>query len=378
MITRAALGLAGLLTLASCGTVTMENFPATEQILKAGQYVERRPLAEPDSVARAIDERVGRILGAPLSMDGAVEIAMLRHPDLQAIYGRNQQYGDAIVANLERPDPSGVAVEVRAVRAALLTSASSTDPVRFAEIHADATRRFLGIGTAVRRAYWSAVAQGAIAAIEKDATEAARAAATLANEQFRSGTLARAEQARLVLEAARAVRSLRKAEADALAARETLARQLGLWGAETAFTLPDRLPDLPPRLPPLPDLEARAVSRLDVLADRGLVGIRMSAAAARSEARTAHAGWIRAHEDALQIRDAMLPAQQAVLAETQLRYNAMLVDLYALMRAVREGLVLRQDYVASVRDYLLAEITLETAIGAPRLADAVTPRRNSQ
>ncbi len=55
------------------------------------------------------------------------------------------------------------------------------------------------------------------------------------------------------------------AEQDALASREQLTRLMGLWGAQTAFTLPDRLPDLPASARVLTDVEAQAISqRLDV------------------------------------------------------------------------------------------------------------------
>lgn len=54
-----------------------------------------------------------------------------------------------------------------------------------------------------------------------------------------------------------------------VAARERLTRLLGLWGADTAFTLPARLPDLPSAPSEVADLERRALdARLDVAAAR--------------------------------------------------------------------------------------------------------------
>ena len=51
--------------------------------------------------------------------------------------------------------------------------------------------------------------------------------------------------------------------------RERLTRLLGLWGADTGFTLPDRLPELPPAAAEIPDLERLAIERrLDVQAAR--------------------------------------------------------------------------------------------------------------
>jgi outer membrane protein TolC len=54
-----------------------------------------------------------------------------------------------------------------------------------------------------------------------------------------------------------------------LAEREKLTRLLGLSGAETQFTLPERLPELPAGLADSTDLEARALrDRLDLQASR--------------------------------------------------------------------------------------------------------------
>jgi outer membrane protein TolC len=52
-------------------------------------------------------------------------------------------------------------------------------------------------------------------------------------------------------------------------ARERLVRLLGLWGQDSAFTLPERLPDLPAAPAQIADLEQRALgNRLDVAAAR--------------------------------------------------------------------------------------------------------------
>ena len=49
------------------------------------------------------------------------------------------------------------------------------------------------------------------------------------------------------------------------AARERLNRLMGLWGVQTAFRLPERLPDLPAQTRELPDIERIAIEqRLDV------------------------------------------------------------------------------------------------------------------
>jgi outer membrane protein TolC len=61
--------------------------------------------------------------------------------------------------------------------------------------------------------------------------------------------------------------NLARAERAQLATRERLTRLMGLWGTQTAFTLPPRLPDLPGTAQDLPDVEQTALAqRLDVRA----------------------------------------------------------------------------------------------------------------
>ena len=55
----------------------------------------------------------------------------------------------------------------------------------------------------------------------------------------------------------------------AQAEREALIRQLGVWGADTGFKLPERLPDLPKERPELQQIEAYALrNRLDIQAGK--------------------------------------------------------------------------------------------------------------
>ena len=59
---------------------------------------------------------------------------------------------------------------------------------------------------------------------------------------------------------------LAKAEQAQGSTRERLTRLMGAWGAQTQFSLPERLPDLPKEALDLPDVERVALAqRLDVL-----------------------------------------------------------------------------------------------------------------
>jgi outer membrane protein TolC len=70
----------------------------------------------------------------------------------------------------------------------------------------------------------------------------------------------------------RAAQQLLWAQQQALATRERLTRLLGLWGEQTGFALPERLPDLPAQPREQPDIERTALAqRLDVTVARAAV-----------------------------------------------------------------------------------------------------------
>lgn len=121
----------------------------------------------------------------------------------------------------------------------------------------------------VREAYFTLVAAQQITALRRAILDGAEAAAALAGRQREAGTMNELDlvQQLAVLDQARV--DLATSQARVLAARERLARLLGLWGAELAFKVPARLPDLPSEEPALEHLEAHAVlQRLDLAAAR--------------------------------------------------------------------------------------------------------------
>ncbi|MCA1247304.1 TolC family protein [Massilia sp. MS-15] len=116
-----------------------------------------------------------------------------------------------------------------------------------------------------RKAWFNAVAAAQSARYAEQVREAAQASAELAARMARVGNLSALDQAREQVFSAEATAQLARARHNATAARERLARLMGVWGAQTAFQLPDRLPDLPgaPREPG--NIEALAMQqRLDV------------------------------------------------------------------------------------------------------------------
>lgn len=85
----------------------------------------------------------------------------------------------------------------------------------------------------------------------------------------------------------------------------------------------------------------------------------------RSQVRAARARMLNARIAAQFYRDEILPTQQKVLDQTQLRYNGMLVGVFQLLQAKRDEIDAAAQYVEELRTYWTSRAELERAIGGP-------------
>jgi len=60
-----------------------------------------------------------------------------------------------------------------------------------------------------------------------------------------------------------------------------------------------------------------------------------------------------------------LPLRTAIVRETQLEYNAMLVGVFQVLEAKRQELDAGRIGIEALRDYWIARTELERAVGAP-------------
>ena len=72
-----------------------------------------------------------------------------------------------------------------------------------------------------------------------------------------------------------------------------------------------------------------------------------------------------AHRKAQLIRDQLLPARQAVLEESLLRYNGMLTGVFELLEDSRARSQAEAEAIAAQRDFWLAQVDLELALFSP-------------
>jgi outer membrane protein TolC len=273
-------GLSTTLLLGACVQLSEdfgESRLAADVRDRLGARVAVQRSAEPAaSVALEIDG----LLAAPLGVDDAVQLALLNNRGLQAVFAdlRIAEADLVQAGRLANPRFSTVrtsssegfknetAFTFSVLGVLMMPAALGMERRRYDAVVLQTGDRMLQLAAHTRRAWVDAVATDVCAAYFGRAEEAALAVSELAERMRQAGNFSRLEslreqsfQAGVVLEAGRA-------RAAATAARERLARLLGV-GDAAAIRLPHHLPPLPAAPEPLAGLEAFALSRrLDLVA----------------------------------------------------------------------------------------------------------------
>jgi outer membrane protein TolC len=272
--------VAAALALSGCASFSPDGGAARVSELtreRTGQAVSiQRTPADTDSATTRVDE----LLKQPLSADGAVEIALLNHRGLQASLAElGIAEADRVragrlanpVLGFGRLAGSGVAEIERSVMFNLLglltlPVASEVAGAQWEQAQAQAAFEAVGIALEARKAFFGAVAAQQLVSYHEQVKTAADASSELARRMQAAGNFSKLAQMREQSFQADATANLARARHQAVAERERLIRMLGLSGAQLAFTLPERLPDLPEAPVEPKDAEQTALNkRLDVL-----------------------------------------------------------------------------------------------------------------
>ncbi|HXD06309.1 MAG TPA: TolC family protein [Burkholderiaceae bacterium] len=235
------------------------------------------------SEADTVRTRVNEILAKPLSADGAVEVALLNNRGLQARFAELGMAESDVVRAGRLPNPrlgfvhlsgGGVTEIDRSVMFNLLglltmPLAQQVEQQRFEQTQLRAALDAVGIAAAARQAYFNAVTARQLVTYYEQVHEAADVASELARRMEEIGNFSRLARMREQAFQVEATAQLARARQQALSQRERLVRTLGLSGDQLAFTLPERLPDLPKEPLRSEDAEQTAIERrLDVLMAR--------------------------------------------------------------------------------------------------------------
>jgi len=224
---------------------------------------------------------VHRLLQKQLSADTAVQIALLNNRDLQSSYASlGIAQADLVEAGLlENPvfsytyytGGAGSIVEASIVQdfvSVLSLSARKKVGQAVADrVVAETAQRVLDLAWQVRTQYYVVVGDSQALDLMRQIVSATDAAAELARRQLAAGNLNRRDQAVQQAFYAQALLDASQAEMQLSSDREKLNRLMGLWGTQTRWSVPARLPRVPASLPSFDEIESQAISqRLDLAA----------------------------------------------------------------------------------------------------------------
>jgi outer membrane protein TolC len=270
---------AGVVALSGCASFSADGGFAPVQKAAQEHLGQEVRWARTSADRQQLEQRVAQLLEQPLSMESAVQVALLNNRGLQAaFFDLGIAEADLVQAG-RLPNPGfsfgrltqGDEVELerglhfdltRLVAMPLLRQVESR---RFAQAQALAATNVLALAADTRKAWVGAVAAEETVRYTQQVMQAAQAGAELARRMAEVGNFNRLQQAREQAFQADAALNLARAQQARQAARERLVRLLGLWGAQADVKLPERLPDLPAAPRELPDVERLAIEqRLDV------------------------------------------------------------------------------------------------------------------
>ena len=272
-----------LLGLAGCASFTPDGgLAGVEQTTKEriGKDVK---WARSDADRDAIASRVRELLQKPLSIEDAVQIALLNNNGLQASFFELGISEADLVQAGRLPNPHFSMLRARheqdyKIEQALtfnlfslitMPIATAMERRRFEQTQRVVAMAVLRLASETRKAYILAVSGEENVRYMAKVKSVADSSAELARRMANVGNWNKLSQAREQGFYADAALNLARAAQNQVATREKLTRLLGLWGEAIQFKLPERLPDLPTSPDELPNVEQVALAqRLDVQAMR--------------------------------------------------------------------------------------------------------------
>jgi outer membrane protein TolC len=280
-------GALSLLALSGCASFSADGgFDRVASLTHERTGIAPSSLRTP-AASDAARIRSTELLQQPLTPDAAVELALLNHRGLRASFAE-LGIAEADLVRAGRPrNPSlrfgrlagGGSVEIdRAVIFDVLgllamPAASRIERDRFELAQLQAASDAVSLAAEARRAFFDAVAAQQLLGYAGQVKEAADASGELALRMAAAGNFSRLEQMREQAFQSDALAQWLRARHQAVAGRERLLRALGLAGDLPAFTLPERLPDLPASPVDARDAEQTAMDkRLDLMMARRNAG----------------------------------------------------------------------------------------------------------
>jgi cobalt-zinc-cadmium efflux system outer membrane protein len=330
-----------------------------------------------------------QLLRKPLTVDIAVQIALLNNRSLQATFEEiGLSNADLIEAEtipnprfdlaVRFPDkpPSGTyidygaAIDFLSIIMIPLKKRVAKDQLEAAALRvADAT---LELVSQVKSTFYSVQASQQLLRLFKVIVDANAASLDLAQRQHEAGNITDLALAQQQTSYSRARLDVASTEAEIRRDRERLNRLLGLWGADTDWQIAGELPEVPSSDFPMTGLERLAISqRLDLQADYLQVTSQVKNLGLTKSFRLVGAldfGVNSERETDAQTRtgptfaielpifnqgQARIARSEAALRQAQDKFEALAVDVRSQIRELRDELTSKREIARFYQDELL-------------------------
>jgi outer membrane protein TolC len=225
--------------------------------------------------ALAVSARVKDLVLRQLTVSSAVQIALINNRGLQATFNE-LGISEAQMVEASLPPPlsvsfkqiagsGGFEIERQIVQNVLglltLPRRREIAEARFHLAQVRAVDMTLRIAMEAARAYYDAVAVNETVRFLEESRVGAEAASDVAKQLGETGAMTKLDQAREHVFYAELSGQIATARLRQRRERERLVRALGLWGSETKFTLPAKVPVLPAKPRSIAWVEQEAVQR---------------------------------------------------------------------------------------------------------------------
>lgn len=241
-----------------------------------------------------VRERVKELLSKDLTLDGAIEVAMLNNRALQATYERlGVAQSDLVEAGLlANPSLSGSAlfplkggaprlsgsVEHGFLSLLMIPARRKLARAEFEQQKLLVADEVLALAAEVKIAFVEAQSAQQVLALQRTVQDASAAGAEVARRQHAAGNLSDLQLALEEEQHEMTALDLGGAESDVFGSREKLNRLMGVWGADVSWRISEPLAAIPAREAVLENLESLAIAkRLDLAADRQEAALLQSA-----------------------------------------------------------------------------------------------------
>ena len=240
-----------------------------------------------------VKDAIGKLLASEMSVDAAVQVALLNNPTLIATYEelsiaqadlvqagllKNPVFGVGRTAwDFEHIDPNlFFTVEQDILDLLMLPARKKIAKAQLEQVKHRLLGEILELAGRTRTAFFALQAAQQTAAMRLEIVDASEAAMDLATRQYEAGNLYEFDLANERAGFAQFQLALAQSRLAVTQARADLAKLLGVWGPAMAFRVPERLAELP--------AEQVALEHLESLA----IGQRAELAAATQQRRTLH------------------------------------------------------------------------------------------